>query len=285
MGQNSNKHKKSQHDQPKDSQLEQDTQKQVNIQKLLKDVKPKWVHHLTRAHEWYFKPTFLGTEHLSAERPAMYVGNHTLYGVIDTPLLIDYLMNECGIVVISMADHVHFHVPIWDKVVKSFGGVHGLRENARAVMQAGYSILIFPGGGREVTKRKGEQYQLIWKERYGFLRLAQEFGYDIVPFAAYGGDDVFEPGLDANDVLKYRLSKQLLKIPQVKKLLRDGEIIPTFPKSIIPKKVPLYFQFLARINAPAKDANQHDLQQLRELLQSQIYTALDELKTISERDI
>jgi hypothetical protein len=35
-------------------------------------------------------------------------------------------------------------------------------------------VLVYPGGGREVAKRKGEKYQLLWKERVGFARLAIE---------------------------------------------------------------------------------------------------------------
>ncbi len=49
----------------------------------------------------------------------------------------------------------------------------GIEDYVRSVMQQGYSILVFPGGGREVLKRKGEAYQLIWKQRYGFLKLAK----------------------------------------------------------------------------------------------------------------
>ncbi len=36
----------------------------------------------------YFQPTFLGAEYINASIPAMYVGNHTMYGVLDAP--IDY---------------------------------------------------------------------------------------------------------------------------------------------------------------------------------------------------
>jgi hypothetical protein len=38
-------------------------------------------------------------------------------------------------------------------------------------------VLVFPGGGREVTKRKGEAHKVIWKERTGFARMAIEHGY------------------------------------------------------------------------------------------------------------
>jgi hypothetical protein len=44
-----------------------------------------------------------------------------------------------------------------------------------------------------VAKRKGEKYQLFWREdRADFVRLAAKFDAIIVPFAAVGGDDAFD---------------------------------------------------------------------------------------------
>jgi len=44
-----------------------------------------------------------------------------------------------------------------------------------------------------VAKRKGENYQLFWREdRADFVRLAAKFDAIIVPFAAVGGDDAFD---------------------------------------------------------------------------------------------
>ena len=50
-------------------------------------------------------------------------------------------------------------------------------------------MLVFPGSGREVTKRKGEAYKVIWKERTGFARMAIEHGYPITPFASVGPEE------------------------------------------------------------------------------------------------
>ena len=166
----------------------------------------KWIKRLSALSKVYFTPTFIGAEQLDASQPAMYVGNHSMYGVLDSPMLIDYLYNEHQVAVVSIADHSHFYLPLWRSVVKKFGAVDGVPAYVREAMQQGYSILVFPGGGREVLKREGEQYKLIWKQRYGFLKLAQEFGYDIVPFSALGGDEVFDIGFDANKVVQHQQS-------------------------------------------------------------------------------
>ena len=139
----------------------------------------QWIRRLSALSKLYFTPTFLGAEYIDASRPAMYVGNHSMYGIFDSPMLIDYLYNEHKVAVVSIADPSHFYVPLWREAVKKFGAVDGIQHYVRAVMQQGYSILVFPGGGREVLKRQGEQYQLIWKQRYGFLKLAQEFSQEL----------------------------------------------------------------------------------------------------------
>ena len=181
--------------------------------------------------------------------------------------------------VVSIADHSHFYLPGWRGMVKKFGAVRGIQDYVRSVMQQGYSILVFPGGGREVLKRKGEAYQLIWKQRYGFLKLAQEFDYDIVPFAALGGDEVFELGFDASAILENRWFKQLLKIEKLDQLLRHGDVIPSLPKRIIPKRIPFYFQFMPRQSLKHIQSID-ELKLYREQLQLDIYAALANLKQV-----
>ncbi|KGT47079.1 MULTISPECIES: lysophospholipid acyltransferase family protein [Acinetobacter] len=243
-----------------------------------------WIKRLSSLAKLYFTPTFLGAEHIDASRPAMYVGNHSIYGVFDSPLVIDYLYNEHKVAVVSIADHSHFYIPLWREIFKKFGAIDGIREYVREVMRQGYSILVFPGGGREVLKREGEQYQLIWKERYGFLKLAQEFGYDIVPFAALGGDEIFEIGFDARHIVENKYFQKILKVPALNKLLRKGDVIPSLPKNPFPKRVPFYFQFQPRQVIP-EIQNQQDLVLFREQIQQQIYHALDNLKEIRAADL
>ena len=242
----------------------------------------KWIKRLSALSKVYFTPTFIGAEQLDASQPAMYVGNHSMYGVLDSPMLIDYLYNEHQVAVVSIADHSHFYLPLWRSVVKKFGAVDGIPAYVREAMQQGYSILVFPGGGREVLKREGEQYQLIWKQRYGFLKLAQEFGYDIVPFAALGGDEVFDIGFDANKVVQHQYFQKLLQVPQLSRLLRKGEVIPSLPKHFIPKRLPFYFKFMPRQSLMHIE-NLEQLQQFRDLIAAEIYTGLADLRVLRQQ--
>lgn len=243
----------------------------------------KLLRVISALQRYYFRPTFLGAENLNPQKPAMYVGNHTIYGVLDSPILIDYLYNEHKIAIVSLADHMHFHIPVWKEMVKRVGGIDGVQAYARQAMQQGYSILVFPGGGREVIKRKGEAYQLIWKQRYGFLKLAQEFGYDIAPFVALGGDEVFELGFDVNMLLKQKWFNKILSNPKIGSFLRNGEVIPSIPKHIIPKRIPFYFKFMPRLSIDQIE-NMEDMIQFRDDLQQLIYAEIEALKVYRESD-
>ena len=119
-------------------------------------------------------------------------GNHTIYGVLDIPMLALGVYEETGRVVRGLGDDNHFAVPVWRDILTRLGAVRGTRENCGRLFEAGEAVLVFPGGGREVFKHKGERYKLVWKERVGFARLAIQYGVPIVPFASVGVEDMFE---------------------------------------------------------------------------------------------
>lgn len=53
----------------------------------------------------------------------------------------------------------------------------------------------------QVNKRKGEKYQLIWKDKPDFVRMAAKSNALIIPFAAVGGDDAYDIAMDTDEVL------------------------------------------------------------------------------------
>jgi 1-acyl-sn-glycerol-3-phosphate acyltransferase len=184
------------------------------------------------------KPKFYGIENVP-ERGALMVGNHTLYGVLDLLLLYAELCDR-GIVPRALADHAHFRVPGVRQLMTVSGAVPGTRANTRALMERGDLILVFPGGGREVTKRKGERYQLIWKNRLGFAKMAIEGGYPIVPFAAVGTEHSMDILMDADNPVMAparALFKAVLGTPDTPPIVRGIGLTP------IPRPERLYFWF------------------------------------------
>lgn len=146
----------------------------------------------------YFAPRFYGLENIPADGPVLLVGNHTLFGVLDAPLMVERIYRDRGRFVRSLAENAHYAIAPWSALLQRGGAVRGTRDNCRALLAAGETVLVFPGGGREVAKRKGEKYQLIWKQRTGFARMAIEAGCPIVPFGAVGAEECFDIVADAD---------------------------------------------------------------------------------------
>lgn len=184
-------------------------------------------------------PVFLDFDQVPETRKLLFVGNHTLYGVLDVPLLFAELFEKRGILLRSLGHHAHFKVPLWGDFLARFGAVDGTRENCDALMHEGEPVLVFPGGAREVFKRKGEKYQLLWKERLGFARMAVRHRYRVVPFASIGVEDALEIVADADDLLASPLGALLRKV--------GAEALVPIAKPMRPERI--YFAFGAPIDA------------------------------------
>jgi 1-acyl-sn-glycerol-3-phosphate acyltransferase len=184
-------------------------------------------------------PVAIGMEHVPREGAVLLTGNHTVYGLLDIPMLALELAEQTGRLVRGLGDHNHFALPIWRDVLHRLGAVRGTRENCARLFERGEAVLVFPGGGREVMKHKGEKYKLIWKERVGFARLAIEHGVPIVPFASVGVEDMFEIVADAEDILRSPVG-ELLRVLGVttQPWFRHGEIIPPLTRGTGPAGLP-----------------------------------------------
>jgi 1-acyl-sn-glycerol-3-phosphate acyltransferase len=138
------------------------------------------------------KPYVEGLQTLPADGRFLLVGNHTVAGA--EVLLIPYeVRRQIGKTVRPLADRQFGKARgLSADVMTAFGAIVGTPEGTRELMRADEPILVFPGGGREISKGKDELHTLLWGERAGFARLAVEHGYPIVTAAYVGGDDVYK---------------------------------------------------------------------------------------------
>lgn len=155
----------------------------------------------TSPMRWLAAPRFYGLDNIPAERPLMFVGNHTMYGIFDAPILITELFAKTGIALRGVGDHLHFQIPGWRSLVSRYGVVDGTRENCAELLGDRQCLLVFPGGAGEVAKRRDERYKLVWKNRVGFAQVAIDHGATIVPVASVGIDDAFEIWRDKDDIV------------------------------------------------------------------------------------
>ncbi|HNA21952.1 MAG TPA: lysophospholipid acyltransferase family protein [Agitococcus sp.] len=237
----------------------------------------------------WFDPIFIGLDNVDRAKPALYVGNHTLYGTLDGPLMILGLYEHKGIFLRSLGDHIHFKVPLWGKLLVDNGCVAGTPENCQQLMEAKEHILVYPGGGREVMKNKDELYQLVWKQRTGFARMAMQNGYDIIPFAAVGADDAYTIQYDTNDFYQSKVGKWLQKTGISDKYLRGGDAFVPLATGLglLPRPEKIYFAFGERISTTAlqTQSENKDLQwQVREQVEAKIYQLMDDLFALRAED-
>lgn len=237
----------------------------------------------------WFDPVFSGLDNIDRARPALYVGNHTLYGTLDAPLMLLGLYRHKGIFLRSLGDHIHFKIPLWRDLLWDNGCVAGTPENCQQLMQAKEHILVFPGGGREVMKNKGEEYQLVWKERTGFARMAMQHGYDIIPFASVGADETFDIRYDAQDFYQSRVGKLLDKTGIKDKYLRGGDAFLPLATGLglLPRPEKFYFGFGEAISTQHLQENCDDKAaqwQVREQVESAIYQLMNDLFAQREQE-
>lgn len=254
-------------------------------------ISPETAYRLTAPLRAYFSPRFYGLGKVDPSIPSLFVGNHTIYGMLDPLLLGAELYKRRGILLRGLADHAHFAVPVWRDLLRSWGAVDGTRENCSALMRERQSILVFPGGGREVAKRKGEKYQLIWKERLGFVRLAVQHRYPIVPFASVGPDDAYTILIDANDIMKTPLWRVLKRAGIAHDLLRDGDAILPIARGLglspFPRPERFYFAFgdpIPTDHLNGSIRSQRALMTLRGEVEASVNALIQKLLALRKRD-
>ncbi len=95
-----------------------------------------------------------------------------------------------------------FDIPAIRQVSLGFGLVRSDYDNLKGTLKQGTSLLIIPGGAREVPLAEIGRMKLV-DGRKGFLRLAQEMGLPLIPIFAFGENEFFErPQKENSDYLQ-----------------------------------------------------------------------------------
>ncbi len=230
------------------------------------------------------RPYVDGLANLPADGRFLLVGNHTQAGT--EAILIPYFVRRViGDRVRPLADRNFGNMrgPAGE-LFAAAGAVVGAPETARQLMRHDEPILVFPGGGREIAKYKGEEYTLLWQGRAGFARLAVEHNYPIVPAALVGGDDVYR-SLITRDSRWGRLSQGLAE-----KLSGRSDVALPLMRGIGPTLIPrpqrMYLRFAKPIDTsrPARISNETWIATIKKNTQQSLEQTLGELMTIRNSD-
>ncbi len=138
---------------------------------------------------WYFRARSVGAEHIPADRPVIYVCKHPrsfLY--LETVLLalMTFWDNDRPPIRVLEKTGTSLHrTPVLGWMRRNVNAVPATEEHALDALGHGESLLIFPGGTRELY---GPRDTLRWEGRTGFARLAIAAGVAVLPFAIAGAD-------------------------------------------------------------------------------------------------
>lgn len=192
----------------------------------------------------WFSPRFYGMENFPLEGPVLLVGNHSLAGGTDAPLLAHEILVRHDRLVRGLAENVLIDVPGLRDVLHRWGIVRGNRRNCTTLLEQGEAVAVFPGGGREAMRGKGQKYQLMWEGRTGFAKMAIATGAPIVPIAMVGGDDVFDIVFDGDHPVMFPLRKA------VEGLGLRSTLTPPLIRGLGPTLVPKPERFYFSLGTP-----------------------------------
>ncbi|KAL3693711.1 hypothetical protein R1sor_007362 [Riccia sorocarpa] len=225
-------------------------------------------------------------------RPVLFVGNHTMFGVYDSAILV-YELYLRGFRCRGLAHPGHWIAGLGG-IFERYGNVKASQFAAYKLLKDGENVLLFPGGAREVCKRKGEEYKLLWKPTTDFVRMASRHNAIIVPFGALGADEAFTIAYDAND-LRVSPFWPLIEAVYNRVGIDLDNIYPitALPGTNIPSPIPvpsierIYFHFAEPIDTADFASNLNDRAKCQELYMS-VKTRVEEsivlLKNIRESD-
>jgi 1-acyl-sn-glycerol-3-phosphate acyltransferase len=91
----------------------------------------------------------------------------------------------------SLAHAMVVRFPGLGGFLKRFGVVEARPQSAEALLHAGSSVLVYPGGDVDVHRPWTARHEVRFDGRTGWVRLAKKTGVPIVPVAAVGGHDTY----------------------------------------------------------------------------------------------
>lgn len=182
-----------------------------------------------------FKPALLHTERIP-EQPCLFVGNHSLFA-LDGAVLAPVLYRELGRPVRPLGDKFLWSNKALGEALLKRGAVMGHPAVCEALMENGADLLLFPGGAHEAVKPASAMYELQWKERYGFVRLAARHGYTIVPFGMVGPDEFYDHWIEGDELPDSPIGQVLRHLGLMNENTR-ADMLPPIPRGSLGTLLP-----------------------------------------------
>lgn len=223
-------------------------------------------------------------------KPIVFVGNHGCHGIMDTSLVfleLSSLLSGRKLRALAAPTHFDQYGTIsggrWTQFVTDLGAVQATPRNFCELLANGEAIVLFPGGGREVCRRRGEKNSIHWKERSDFVRIAAKYNAIIVPFSSVGADDAVDILIDGQELQQLPLIGPLIQSAMNENGLSNEHFAPltSFP----PRLDRFYFKFHEPLDTT--HLNSKDRAECRKTFywtKQKVETGINDLLSLRKRD-
>jgi 1-acyl-sn-glycerol-3-phosphate acyltransferase len=138
----------------------------------------------------YFRARPHGLDLVPTDRPVVYVGKHPRCWLYFETMVLGYFAffahgERPAIRVLEKRDTSLHRAPLIGLIRRNVNAMPASEDGAVEALAAGESVLLFPGGPREMF---GAPDVIRWEGRRGFARIAARAGAPVVPFAIAGAD-------------------------------------------------------------------------------------------------
>ncbi|QQR80191.1 MAG: acyltransferase family protein [Deltaproteobacteria bacterium] len=140
--------------------------------------------------EKYFRYEIHGLENVPKKGGAILAMNHSFF-FIDLAFLTKQLFLKRGRRARGVAEHLTWKIPFLRELFLNLGIVDGNPKNALRILKKKHIMAVCPGGAEEAMRSYKDKYKLLWKDHYGFIKVAIAAGVPIIPCMSVGSDDAY----------------------------------------------------------------------------------------------
>lgn len=193
----------------------------ARLDRVVADPTSRWdpdfmarIVRFTATFNRYFASEVVGWDKVPADRPVLFVGNHSGGQLSpDTSALLAKWYETRGFEhpLALLAFDLLLAIPGAGDFVRRIGAVPAGHDIAERTLESGASVLVYPGGDHEVFRPFWHRNHIDFDGRKGFVKLAIRTGVPIVPVVGHGGHNTMVV-LARGDALARRLRLDRIRV-------------------------------------------------------------------------
>jgi 1-acyl-sn-glycerol-3-phosphate acyltransferase len=156
-----------------------------------------WLEMLGWFYKYYFRVQTAGWEHIPPDRNVLFVGSHN--GGLTAPdmsmMIYEWFQRfgyERPVYGLMHPYMWKFLPPHLAQVVAQLGAITAHPKMAIAALQQGSSVLVYPGGVKDVFRLHTLRHQIYLDNNHAFIKLALREAVPIVPLISHGAHDTLK---------------------------------------------------------------------------------------------